>query len=111
MNEFYDSLLEQEGASVEDVARKYGRHLKSNYTRLLSAKNTSTSPYYVGLSSQMGSFTHVTKRVALVADTMLLSEHGIGAVHELGETGYSYSGMAGEIRPRPMPSRSHGPTG
>ncbi|MFF4576304.1 hypothetical protein [Streptomyces sp. NPDC001410] len=32
----------------------------------------------------MGSFTHVTKRVVLGADTMLLSEHGTGAVHQLG---------------------------
>lgn len=84
MNEFYDSLLEQERASVQEVALKYGRTLRPWYERLLSAKAVSASPYYVGLSSDMGSFTHVTKRVALVADTMLLSDHGAGAVHELG---------------------------
>lgn len=33
----------------------------------------------------MRDFTHVTKRVALVADTVLLSEHGIGPTYELGE--------------------------
>jgi hypothetical protein len=96
MNEFYDSLLGQERASVQEVALKYGRTLNSYYERLLSAKAVSTSPYYVGLSSEMGSFTHVTKRVALVADTMLLSEHGIGAVHELGERvrqGISHGGV------------------
>ncbi|MFD4865239.1 hypothetical protein [Streptomyces sp. NPDC058412] len=82
MNAFYDSLSEQERASVQDVALEYGRQVP--YRRLLSAKNASASPYYVGLSSGMESFTHVTKRVVLVADTMLLSEHGTGAVHQLG---------------------------
>ncbi|MGW2707093.1 hypothetical protein [Streptomyces sp. NPDC001340] len=85
MNEFYDSLLRQERTSVQDVAFKYGRTVYHTYERLLRAKATSTSPYYVGLSSDLGSFTHVTKRLVLVADTMLLSDHGIGAVHELGE--------------------------
>ncbi|MGW3956032.1 hypothetical protein ACWEKM_35160 [Streptomyces sp. NPDC004752] len=32
----------------------------------------------------------MTKRVALVADTMLLSDHGIGVVHELGLLGDSF---------------------
>lgn len=54
------------------------------YERLLSLKSASTSPYYVGLSSDMASFTHVTKRVVLVTDTVLLSDHGAGTVHELG---------------------------
>lgn len=85
MNKFYDSLLEQERASVQDVALEYGRTLDRRYKRLLSAKAASTSPYYVGLSADVGSFTHVTKRLVLVADTMLLSDHGVGAVHELGE--------------------------
>ncbi|NUR05301.1 MAG: hypothetical protein HOY79_54995 [Streptomyces sp.] len=85
MNEFYDSLSEQERASVQDVALKYGRMLNPCYELLLSAKTASTSPYYVGLSSDMGSFTHVTKRVVLVADTMLLSDHSVGTVHALGE--------------------------
>ncbi|MGI5414058.1 hypothetical protein ACQEV9_45645 [Streptomyces chartreusis] len=85
MNEFYDSLAERERANAQDVALKYGRMLNPCYELLLSAKAASASPYYVGLSSDMGSFTHVTKRVVLVADTMLLSDHGVGAVHELGE--------------------------
>ena len=85
MNEFYDSLLQQERASVQDVALKYGRTLNPYYEFLLSEKAVSASPYYVGLSSDMGSFTHVTKRVVLVADTILMSDHGVGAVHELGE--------------------------
>lgn len=84
MNEFYDSLSGQERASVQDVALKYGRTVHGYYERLLSAKAASTSPYYVGLSSEVGSFTHVTKRVALVADTVLLSDHGVGQVHEIG---------------------------
>ncbi|WP_143076820.1 hypothetical protein [Streptomyces sp. MUSC 14] len=85
MNRFYDSLSEQERTSALDVALKYGRTVHSYYELLLSAKAASACPYYVGLSSDMGGFAHVTKRVVLVADTVLLSEHGVGAVHHLGE--------------------------
>ncbi|GGM20984.1 hypothetical protein GCM10010129_76540 [Streptomyces fumigatiscleroticus] len=85
MNEFYDSLSRQKRASVQDVAVTYGRTVYHTYERLLRAKTTSASPYYVGLSSDVGCFTNVTKRLVLVADTMLLSDHGIKAVHELGE--------------------------
>ncbi|MFJ5726336.1 hypothetical protein [Streptomyces sp. NPDC093149] len=100
MNEFYDSLSEQERTSTQHVALKYARTLYPSYERLLSSKVASTSPYYVGLSSEMGSFTRVTKRIVLVTDTMLLSEHGIGAVHELGEQSqmvreYNFMGDAG----------------
>ncbi|MGW0412847.1 hypothetical protein ACWDZX_16345 [Streptomyces collinus] len=84
MNEFYDSLSENERAFVPGVALKYGRTVNSYYQRLLNAKAASNRPYYVGLSSDMGTFEQVTKRVVLVADTVLLSEHGVGAVHELG---------------------------
>ncbi|MGW5285387.1 hypothetical protein ACWERI_39175 [Streptomyces collinus] len=84
MNEFYDSLSENERAFAPGVALKYGRTVNSYYQRLLNAKAASNRPYYVGLSSDMGSFEQVTKRVVLVADTVLLSEHGVGAVHELG---------------------------
>ncbi|MFF8932379.1 hypothetical protein ACF1AO_34515 [Streptomyces longwoodensis] len=104
MNEFYDSLSEQERASVQGVARKYGHTVKPYYERLLRAKDASTSPYYVGLSSDMGSFTYVTKRVVLVADTMLLSDHGVGAVHELGVISGTHmppgSGVSGDIGSR-----------
>lgn len=96
MNEFYDSLSERERVSVQDVALKYGRMLKPCYELLLSAKSASASPYYVGLSSDMGSFTHVTKRVVLVADTMLLSDHGVGMVHELGEHEEYVLGLPGD---------------
>lgn len=84
MNKFYDSLQEGQRASVQDVALAYGRTVNRYYDRLLRAKTASNSPYYVGLSSDTGSFTHVTKRVTLVTDTMLLSDHGVGTVHQLG---------------------------
>ncbi|MGW2089308.1 hypothetical protein [Streptomyces sp. NPDC001880] len=69
------------------------------YETLLSRKAASAAPYYVGLSSETGSFTHVTKRVVLVADTMLLSDHGVGAVHELGQRSrdISYGFPPGEM--------------
>ncbi|MEU8971174.1 hypothetical protein AB0D11_18150 [Streptomyces monashensis] len=84
MNKFYDSLRMEDKASPSDVARGYGRTVNRYYRRLLRAKTISTSPYYVGLSSDLGSFTHVTKRVTLVTDTMLLSDHGVGTAHEVG---------------------------
>ncbi|MFH8520624.1 hypothetical protein ACH4CE_37405 [Streptomyces gelaticus] len=90
MNKFYDSLTEPERKSAQEVALKYGRTLHLDYERLLSAKAVSTCPYYVGLSSEMGGFTHVTKRIVLVTDTVLLSDHGIGTVHELGERSESH---------------------
>ncbi|GAA0297473.1 hypothetical protein GCM10010302_40140 [Streptomyces polychromogenes] len=95
MNAFFDSLPQAERASARDVALRYGRTLYDGYEHLLNRKDAATSPYYVGLSSEMTSFTHVTKRVALVADTVLLSDHGIGAVHELGER--SESGSTGVL--------------
>ncbi|MER6680105.1 hypothetical protein [Streptomyces olivaceoviridis] len=85
MNEFFDSLPMPRSGGLSDVARHYARTLYPNYERLLSTKAAAACPYYVGLSSELGSFTHVTKRIVLVADTMLLSDHGIGSVHELGE--------------------------
>ncbi|WP_157877318.1 hypothetical protein [Streptomyces odonnellii] len=89
MNEFYDALTGAGRASVQDVALKYGRTLNPYYVRLLSAKAASTTPYYVGLSSEMETFTHVTKRIVLGADTMPLSGHRVGAVHGLGEHRYT----------------------
>ncbi|MFB8272915.1 hypothetical protein ACFC96_40890 [Streptomyces sp. NPDC055955] len=85
MNEFFDSLPAPRRAALSDVAHHYARTLYPNHERLLSAKSTAAYPYYVGLSSELGSFTHVTKRIVLVADTMLLSDHGIGSVHEIGQ--------------------------
>ncbi|MCX5357959.1 hypothetical protein OG864_04455 [Streptomyces sp. NBC_00124] len=85
MNEFFDSLPEPRRAATGDVAHLYARTLYPNYERLLSPKAAAACPYYVGLSSELGSFTHVTKRIVLVADTMLLSDHGIGSVHEIGQ--------------------------
>ncbi|TXL83652.1 hypothetical protein [Streptomyces sp. IB2014 016-6] len=97
MNRFYDSLTEQERESAQDVARSYGRHFFGLYKGLLEAKEASTSPYYVGLSSEMGGFTHVTKRVVLVTDTVLMSGHGTGGVQDLGEyTTTSYRNMEGQ---------------
>ncbi|GAA2919595.1 MULTISPECIES: hypothetical protein [Streptomyces] len=98
MNEFYDSLTKLERASLPQVAIKYGRTLDSCHEVLLSEKISSTSPYYVGLSSEMGSFTHVTKRVVLVTDTMLLSDHGVGTVHELG---VHYTTQSFQVLPGP----------
>jgi len=94
MNKFYNSLGKEDKSSAQDVALKYGREVNTHYRRLLRAKTVATSPYYVGLSSDVGSFTNITKRVTLVTDTMLLSDHGAGTVHHLGfrETSHPGSG-------------------
>ncbi|MDX2591310.1 hypothetical protein PV343_03150 [Streptomyces sp. WI03-4A] len=112
MNEFFDSLPAPRRGGLSDVARHYARTLYSNHERLLSAKATAACPYYVGLSSELGSFTHVTKRIALVADTMLLSDHGIGSVHELGELsrrtyGSPFDHTAGGEAPTPITTETH----
>lgn len=84
MNKFYDSLSDQDRARPSELAVEYGRALRSRYRTLLNGKDASTDPYYVGLSSGLGSFTHVSKRVPLVTGTMLLSDHGVGKVHQIG---------------------------
>ncbi|MFH9090303.1 hypothetical protein [Streptomyces sp. NPDC017673] len=85
MNEFFDSLPKPRRTTPRDVAHLYARTLYPDHERLLSTKTSAACPYYVGLSSELGSFTHVTKRIVLVADTMLSSDHGIGSVHEIGQ--------------------------
>lgn len=111
MNEFYDSLAEPEKASPRDVALTYARTLYADHERLLSAKAAATSPYYVGLSSELGSFTHITKRIVLVADTMLLSDHGIGSVHEIGQhSRHSYGSsmsQGGGEQPAPITTETY----
>lgn len=94
MNEFFDSLPEPGRAALRDVAHLYARTLYPHHEHLLSTKATATGPYYVGLSSELGSFTHVTKRICLVADTMSLSGHGIGSVHEIGQHSRSTYGSS-----------------
>ncbi|GAA3154865.1 hypothetical protein ACFQ0X_43425 [Streptomyces rectiviolaceus] len=108
MNEFYDSLTESDRACSSRVALEYGRALRPRYQPLLNAKAASTDPYYVGLSSALGSFTHVSKRVALVTGTMLLSDHGVGEVHELGQVTEAYGGSLSthDIDFRPAPAHA-----
>ncbi|MGW3466614.1 hypothetical protein ACWDE9_47010 [Streptomyces olivaceoviridis] len=111
MNEFFDSLPMSRSGGLSDVARHYARTLYPNYERLLSTKAAAACPYYVGLSSELGSFTQVTKRIVLVADTMLLSDHGIGSVHELGEhsrsTYGSNFGPGGSDDEAPITTETH----
>lgn len=98
MNALFDALPESKRRTAWEVAYLYARALYPEHERLLSAKAAAAFPYYVGLSSELGSFSHVTKRIVLVTDTMLLSDHGIGSVHGLGEhsrTTYGSSFMPG----------------
>ncbi|MFF4165375.1 hypothetical protein [Streptomyces sp. NPDC001741] len=98
LNKFYDSLTPQERSSAEDVALKYGRALHPEY-QLLLHRPAAASLHHVGLFAEPGSFTHVTRRTVFVVDTLLLSDHGIGAMHQLGTCSrdVSFSSLPGEM--------------
>ncbi|MFK0192825.1 hypothetical protein [Kitasatospora sp. NPDC090308] len=83
MSAFFDKLTREQRADPREVARCYATDLAWHRSRLLAGKQDSRSPYYVGLSAGAADFTQVTKRVTLVTDTMLLTEHR-GAAHDLG---------------------------
>ncbi|RPE36740.1 hypothetical protein [Kitasatospora cineracea] len=83
MNAFFGHLTRQQRADPQEVARCYAIDLAQHRGRLLAGKHDSRSPYYVGLSAGPADFIRVTKRVTLVTDTMLLTEHR-GSAHQLG---------------------------
>ncbi len=83
MSKFFDGLTRAQRADPQEVARRYAVDVKADRSRLLAGKRAARSPYYVGLSATTADFSHVTKRITLVTDTVLLSEHR-GTVHELG---------------------------
>lgn len=83
MGEFFDGLTREQRADPREVARQYAIDVEAVRGELLAGKQAARTPYYVGLSATTADFSHVTKRITLVTDTVLLTEHR-GTVHELG---------------------------
>ncbi|GGL95351.1 hypothetical protein GCM10010129_44050 [Streptomyces fumigatiscleroticus] len=83
MSKFFGGLSREQRADPREVARQYAMDMEVVRRELLAGKRAARSPYYVGLSATTTDFSHVTKRITLVADTVLLTEHR-GTVHELG---------------------------
>jgi len=80
-------LLLANGWGVDEVATQYGEFLWRGETKsLVEQKELSRSRFYVGLSTDGGGegFTELTKRAALISDTLLLSHDWTGKFHELG---------------------------
>jgi hypothetical protein len=88
------------GDSFEYVARRYGEFLWRDEVNGLVAENRlSRSRFYVGLSvdGSAQSFAELTKRVALISDTLLLSHDWTGHFHELGISENIRAGSAPEV--------------
>ncbi|MET8947550.1 hypothetical protein ABZX30_29410 [Streptomyces sp. NPDC004542] len=67
------------------MAQAYGDHLfHSRRWRLIDEKKFSESKFHVGLGVDGGDLAHITKRGALVCDTLLLSHGGEGGMHHIG---------------------------
>ncbi|MER5618869.1 hypothetical protein [Streptomyces sp. NPDC002215] len=84
MNRFFKGVTAKERDRLDLMAEAYARHLFHERRReLVDDKKLSCSPFYVGLGVSGGGFERLTKRSLLVSDTLLLSDHGSGSVHEL----------------------------
>lgn len=69
-----------------EVAKDYGRYLMhGRFTNLAYDKRISRSRFYVGLSAGGESLDILTKRAALITDTLLLSHARQGQYHRLSQ--------------------------
>ncbi|WP_157420339.1 hypothetical protein [Actinomadura kijaniata] len=85
MQRFFKTLTHEQRADPRTVAIAYGQHLWSQWrTGIADEKRLSRSRFYVGLALENSSIGEVTKRSALVADTLLLSHGCSGIYTELG---------------------------
>ncbi|GAB3932519.1 hypothetical protein GCM10029976_038590 [Kribbella albertanoniae] len=76
--------LVQAGWGVDEVAVRYGEFLWNGESKsLVQEKVLSRSRFYVGLSTGED-FSELTKRAALISDTLLLSHDWAGDFRELG---------------------------
>ena len=85
MRRFFDGLTAEDREVPEYVAHRYGKYMYGNRRDLMS-EQVSRSRFYVGLSTGTSehSFADLTKRVVLVADTLLLAHDRSARYHELG---------------------------
>lgn len=86
-HEDFFRALKRQNRNPEAVAECYGRFLWDEKARsLIDEKVLSRSRFYVGLSTGNSSqdFERITKRAALISDTLLLSHDWTGEYHKLG---------------------------
>lgn len=101
MRQFFSSVRPGRHLSAEEVAVEYGKFLwtRSRSVTLVEDKSRTRSRFYLGLQVGEGrlGFEDVTKRVALISDTLLLAHDSTAAIHFLGQQGSARdtSGMGG----------------
>jgi hypothetical protein len=89
MTKFYKTLDEETRAHPDAVALAYGRALWSDWRcgLIIKDQKLTRARFNVGLATDGVSFESLTKRVALVSDTLLLSHERNGRFHEVGQIG------------------------
>jgi hypothetical protein len=84
MREFFRTLDE---SRPERVARSYGGFLWDHANNnLVGAPENARSRFHIGLSAGAEDFEQLTKRAALVSDTLLLCHDWTGEYHGVGES-------------------------
>lgn len=84
MRGFFKSLGE---SKPDAVAKSYGAFLwDSSNDGLATATDLSRSRFHIGLSAGRENFEQLTKRAALVSDTLLLCHDWAGDYHSIGES-------------------------
>lgn len=92
MRAFFDPLPDHVRASPERIAEAYGKHLFHPRRReLVAEKKLARSPFHVGIGLAHSDFADITKRAALVSDTLLLSHNGIGPAHRVRALSRNYT--------------------
>ncbi|MFG3017813.1 hypothetical protein ACGFZQ_04555 [Streptomyces sp. NPDC048254] len=103
MKQFFSGVRRGRYSTAEQVAVEYGKFLwkRSRSVTLVEDKNRTRSRFYLGL--QVGDDRHgfekVTKRAALISDTLLLAHDPTATIHFLGAQGSvrDTSGMGGAV--------------
>lgn len=107
MRAFFAQLGRHDRAVPEQVAKRYASHFWDRaHGTLRDQDQIASSPFHVGLGVRDGDFHTLTKRVALVTDSLVLSNHWRGTYHEVGAYRSDHYGLAPEAVMR-MVSREH----
>lgn len=93
MREFYEGHRQQRANGIWPVrlAEMYCRYLWNERSESLKdAKRLSTSRYYLGLSVQDYGLSELTKRSALISDTLLLTHDGSGVTRSVIDSNLAF---------------------
>ncbi len=106
MKRFFAQLSSGDRNDPEQIALKYANHMWGPArSRLMDQKQQARSRYYVGISADAADFRDVTKRVTLVADTLLLSGDWNSAFHQVSKfSNADASAALGALGDMGMPS-------